>query len=654
MEAILLTIDEVAQLEGSNYQAIKKKVQRNKLQATKVPSTTGKGHGFEYRISYKELSEKAQARYLKEQGKAVSEPKQTPVEKYEGKTLEDLTRKQREQVNFWIKVIEEWRQYIGHSHGKKTEKTREFIEQYNRKNPKRTITERTLYAKRKIYQNYGEVALADGRADRPDKGRTSIPEVAWSVFLQWWLDEAQPTVTHTHRLVNAWAEMDMPELLPIPSIDSFYREIKKIPAPVLSFFREGKKALDDDILPYIRRVYDWLDSNDIWCSDYHTLDFFVRCDWTGKVYRPHVVVWLDIRSRKILGLHLCETSNSDGVIISFRKAVKQFGIPGQVYLDNGKEYLVHDFGGRGRRKTAEGANFGEAILDRLGVEMVNAKPKNARAKIVERAFRIFIDEFSKLIKTYCGGRPEQKPERTESTLKNINNIPLASAIAKELQVYIEGWYNHQESKAEGLNGMTRNQCYQQNLLKKRTATEEQLNLMLLRSTRSQKVKRNGVVLKFNDVELWYYHQDLINLYFGQQVYLRYDPENLATVRIYDEEEKFLVVAELLDTGGYGGETDKEVIKKISRLVKDHKGFIKGYMDKLEDVQIAPEAKEILLRKAQQNIEQDTMEYEAKVLEPVMFNTRPALEKAVGDDDIVSLDRMVATVTSIESKKKKGE
>ena len=97
---------------------------------------------------------------------------------------------------------------------------------------------------------------------------------------------------------------------------------------------KGEKAKDDLILPYVQRDYGSIDSNEWWTSDYHTLDMMVRDDRTGEVFRPHVVVWLDIRSRKFLAWRVRRSSDSDGVVLAFKDAVKTYGIPSNVYLDN--------------------------------------------------------------------------------------------------------------------------------------------------------------------------------------------------------------------------------------------------------------------------------------------------------------------------------
>ncbi len=641
-----LSVTEVAELEGISSRAIRKRISQDTLKAKSIPSSIS-STGYEYRIRLSELSPQAQVKYYSQIQEHIPAPAPPKASAHEQKApereLDELTDQQREQVAHWKRVIESWQSFIAEYPKQRTAKTDEFLEQYNILHPTRQISARTLWLKWKKYREFGEAALADGRVDRPDKGTSTIPEVAWSVFCQWWLDEARPTVKHCYHLLQSWVRQGNADV-DLPGLGCFYREANKIPTPVLKYFRYGKKKLEDEAMPFVQRMYDAINSNDVWVADYHTLDMFVRDDHTQRVFRPHVVAWLDVRSRKILAITLCESSNSDGVISAFRKAAKGFGLPRGVYLDNGREFLVSDFGGRGKRKTASNASYGETMLQRMGIEMVNAKVANAKAKIIERAFRTFTEQFSKLVATYTGGSPEQKPERLERMLKEGEEIPLRSKVESGLWTYIEGWYNTRTSDAEGVNGLTRNEAYAKYLIKKRVATEAELRLMTLRTARLQSVDRNGVYLKFAGSKVWFYNTDLIMHHAEQKVFVRYDPDNLSSVRIEDEDGRFLMEAYLKDAGGYGGDVDKEAIKRNEQSKRKLRDDIKNYKSKLTDLVVAPSAMEVLMREAEHNIESEASRtYDAPVLEPVRLEAHRQL-RAVGYEEpadvIFDMQRML--------------
>ena len=638
---IYITIDEAAELEGKEYHILYRRIERGKLSVIQADDASG----YRYLVNLSSLSKQAIAKYYAQKNTELDKRDLQKIkaelearkygERYTSLSLEDLTDKQREQIVFWKNLISGWRNYIEKFPGQNAQKTQEFLEIVNTTQEK-PVTEKTLRRKYTNYKRYGEIALADDRATKKAVD-SSIPEYAWNIFLEWWLDEARPTVAHIYDLVKKHLEDEgKAEYLPLPHRTTFHRATQKIPVAVVKYFRYGEKTFTDEVLPYVQRVYRNLSSNEIWTSDYHTLDFFAKDDLTGKVFRPHVVVWQDIRSRKILSLRVCESSNSHGVVNSFREACMTFGLPHNIYVDNGREYLVRDFGGRGRRKTNPNAQMETTILQVLDIKMINAKVANGRAKVAERTFKQLAGEFSKLFLTYCGNRPENRPERHSHVMKNEKNIPLLSEVTKDLQAYVDGWYNMKPSNGEGMNGKSPNEVYAENLISKRTATQEQINLLTMRSSRMQTVKRNGVYLDFGQGKMWFYNTDLVHDYMNRKVYVRYNSEDLSEVRIEDEKGRLLCTAERLGAGGYDMDADLETVKKVQRLAKEQKAKVKDFKQAHHaDVGTALET---MLNRAKKNIANDQTAYDASILEPLTFE-RKSEAKAVGDDGY-NLDLMI--------------
>mgnify|MGYP000597465139 CR=1 FL=1 len=90
----------------------------------------------------------------------------------------------------------------------------------------------------------------------------------------------------------------------------------------------------------------------------------------------------------------------------------RYGIPDNIYVDNGREYLNKDVGGTGHRtrKTKnewQGWDDTEKfvpppVFTRLGIKMTNAIVRNARAKTIERRFCDVKNQISRLFDTFCG------------------------------------------------------------------------------------------------------------------------------------------------------------------------------------------------------------------------------------------------------------
>ncbi len=637
------------ELEEKTSAALRMQILRGKLNAIKIE--TGIKCGFEYRIPLSELSDLAKKKYFAEQKtiSALDIEEITGVKTIKNISLEQLTAAQREDAYFWDQVLKDWKAFTSEKPKARTEMTKQFVENFNESND-RKISVRTLYDKNKLYKECGVAGLADGRMNHEKKGHR-IDEQIWSVFTQWYLDENKPSLSYLYTILEEWIRKENLSIK-MPSEATFRRAVDQIPVPVIKYFREGNKVFEDECLPYIVRIYEKITSNEYWSSDYHTLDMMVRDDLTGEVYRPHIVTWIDIRSRKVLAMRMRRNSDSDGQILAFRDAAIKFGLPDNAYLDNGREYLVHDFGGRGKRKTDEKANYGTAMLERLNIRMVNAKVRNGKAKVIERSFKQVSAEFSKLFITYCGNRPENRPERHNDVLKKIDNIPLASEVLKDLTTYIEGIYNQRESEASGLEGLTPNQCYAKNLITKRAITSDQANIMLLRSEKMQSVCREGVFVNVGKKKVWFFDAEFASNHMKSKVIVRFDPDNLESVRVYDEHEVFMAVLDRMPEGGYEGAADTEAIKFVSAEKRKVTRAVKNFVENQREIMEAPDLRDIVMSIARENIERENINYEASVLD-VSFQKElekeTLLKSAVGGEPIVDFNKMINN-----AKKSKGD
>jgi len=150
---------------------------------------------------------------------------------------------------------------------------------------------------------------------------------------------------------------------------------------------------------------------------------------------------------------------------------------------------------------------------------------------------------------------------------------------KDFREYVDQWirgcYNREAHTGDGMNGKCPDQIFSDCLIEQRVALPEELNLMMLRNSKMQKVKRNGVLLKFYDKELWFRTDELCLHYFGEPVYLRYDPEDLNSVRVYNEEDRFIGEAALETPLSYFASTEEiqahmQETRKLEKTVRAYK------------------------------------------------------------------------------------
>lgn len=223
-----------------------------------------------------------------------------------------------------------------------------------------------------------------------------------------------------------------------------------------------------------------------------------------------------------------------------------YDIPLGVYFDNGSEFLTHDIAGRGHRKKANW-NKGDdppTILSLLGVTMTNALVKNAKAKNIERYFYTFKEFVSKAFSGYSGGTTAERPEDHAKKVK-AGNIPTDKEIAELLGVLINGGYNCKAygGKEKRYNGMSRIDVWNESINSDevifRDAADEDLTLLMARTSRYQKIHRNGVYIEQYGKKIWF-KDDSTVFNVGREVYVRFDPADLDEVRVYDREtDKYL-------------------------------------------------------------------------------------------------------------------
>lgn len=319
----------------------------------------------------------------------------------------------------------------------------------------------------------------------------------------------------------------------------------------------------------------------------------------------------------MVGWYVTDAPSSDATIQALRRGITVYGIPKRIYSDNGREFLTHDIGGRGFRKSAKtDEHEPPTILQRLGIEFRTAMVKNARAKIVERAFVDLKNCFSKLFEGYTGGTIAERPERLKKTGKHAENFVIIDEFREYVDIFIQGWFNKQPHSGTGMNGRTRDEVFAACLYEQRVATQDELNLMLLRTSRMQTVNR-GVKIKMYDTEIRFYSDELIMGHDREKVYVRYDPDDLKEVRVYDENDRFLCTAKQVPVSSYFASKDE--VAENMREIRTLERTVRGYKKK-KGIE-ADDALALIMREAEERMSAGE-KFDPKIITPI---------RAVDDD-----------------------
>lgn len=534
--AVTLSSQEVAALTGKTERTVRRWAESGKIPAER---TLNKFNSPEYFFSLNDLTPDLQEKYYNQLRTSLPEASFPEEAKPKAaKPLDTYSAEEQEEIAFWLRLVKRWQGYRNKPGVNKTEVDAHFVQWCRLEYPERAISVDTLYRRWNAVRANDLDGLIDKRG-KWKKGRSSIPDPMWQAFLYYYLDESQHPLKKCYEYTKLEMQNSFPELVgDMPSYTTFYRRAQAdIPEPLKVLGREGEKAFRDRCAPYIRRIYDEMQSNEWWIADNHTFDIITEGE-NGQRHRLYLTAFFDARSGIFTGCYVTNAPSSQSTLIALRRGILKYGIPENIYVDNGREFLTFDIGGQGHRKKKpkDGQERFEPppVFERLGIHMTNAIVRNAKAKIIERRFRDVKDHLSRLFDTFTGGNVLEKPERLKSVLKD-GRIPLDSTLVETVEELLD-WYFNQQPYGGAVakdHGKPRQQVYNENLHTKRVASAEDLNLMLMRSSRAQKVTRRGVHLDIAGQRIDYWNDELVFNYLGQQVYYRYDPDDLSEVRVYD-------------------------------------------------------------------------------------------------------------------------
>lgn len=572
MMETMLSTQEVARLYDKDERTIRRWAKSGKIQAA---SFLNEFNSPKYLFPLDALDASIQEKYFVQIKASLPTPSIDAFPKRRtSRPLDHYTAEEQKEIAWWLKTVDDWQRYRSKYPGSKAEADDKFIALCAKTDPEHEFSIDTLYRRWKSIKQNDLDGLIDKRG-KWKKGKSDIQPEAWDAFLYFYLQEAQHPMMKCYEYMKLLLREDHPDLVAdIPSYTTFTRRVKSdIPEAVEVLGREGQKAFRDRCAPYIRRTYESMASNEWWIADNHTFDVITQGD-NGQRHRLHLTAFFDARSGIFTGCHVTENPCSQATLIALRKGILKYGIPENIYVDNGREFLTFDIGGLGHRKKKpkDGQERFEPppVFERLGIKMTNAIVRNAKAKIIERRFRDVKDQLSRLFDTYTGGNVLEKPERLKGVLKN-GEIPLDSTFTEAVEELLDWYFNQQPYGGEVVadRGKPRQQVYNENLYTKRVAGAEDLSLMLMRSARPQKVTRRGVHLDIAGQRLDYWNDDMLINLLGKQVYFRYDPDDLSEVRVYDLEDRYIMTVPVDNTAvltyGASREDVKEAMGKVRRM-----------------------------------------------------------------------------------------
>ena len=544
-----ITVKEAAVYCDCKENTIRKQIERGLIQYKYVPGR-GRG-GKQLRILLESLSHEVQEKYLN------SKNKPAPHDASEA-MLNKLPEDKRDTLNEKLLITQEYIKFRNQCLHK--DHLRKFVKYMKKNYPMFKFNPDILCRWVAKYEKYGIAGLIDLRGRRSNR-KTSLTKEMQDMFLRYYLSDKEPSIKQCYDAVAN----NIPDKL--PSISSFKRFLYTIPDSTLAYYRKGNKFFEDNYLPSIQTDYNSIPSNYEWVADHHIYDVIVND--RGKVGRAWLSTWLDRRSRYIIGYVIRMTEpNSDTVLDSFVEAVKNYGLPRTIQIDNGKDYTVHDL---------FNLDNDYSLAAELNLKVRHSIPYNAKAKSIERAFRS-IESFNKMLDSYCGDRPEHRAESMGKTNAKIADEVMTFEKFKEVAADIINIYNNTPQSSKGMNGRTPLQCYKEEFKEPmRKVGDEELLMVMRRRTRTVTVTKNGV--KFAELDRKdYYTSDFVINNIDKKVYAKYFTEDVKTIHVYSaDNDSFLGVlpCKELFVYGAGAAIQKQIIRENAKAKKEMRKHAKA-------------------------------------------------------------------------------
>jgi putative transposase len=211
--------------------------------------------------------------------------------------------------------------------------------------------------------------------------------------------------------------------LPRVSYETFRVWFNRIPEMVRTMARDGEEEYRNSQEIIIHRDYESIRPMEWVVFDHRKLDVFCLIRERGgwKLARPWLTAALDMRTRKFLAWAIVETPSSDSIASVLKKVFVNFGLPGELYWDNGRDYRCEWFEGRRRQerrepRIAELDATWRGVLGTLGIRVRHAIAYNARAKLIEANFNR-VSNIDRKMDEWCGHKPGARPERFDDLVK---------------------------------------------------------------------------------------------------------------------------------------------------------------------------------------------------------------------------------------------
>jgi len=367
------------------------------------------------------------------------------------------------------------------------------------------VTLRTLQRWLARYRQAGLSGLA--RQRRADRDRPRIDPELQRLIEGLALQKTRPSAAAIHRQI---VELTAQHGWAVPSYDCVHDVVHRLDPAMVTLAHEGRKAYQQAYDLLYRREASR--PNDIWQADHSPLNLWLL-DADGQPARPWLTVIEDDYSRGIAGYFITfSPPNAFNTALTLRQAIwrktdsrwRLCGIPGIFYTDHGSDFT---------------SNHIEQVCADLKMQLIFSSVGMPRGRgKVERFFQT-VEQL--LLHRLPGYAPEGGKSVTPPALT------LADFEAYFLAFLLDEYHPRRQ---RDLPEAPQARWETDGFLPRMPESLAQLDLLLLTVAKARRVHRDGI--HFQGLR---YIDPTLAAYVGEAVVIRYDPRDMAEIRIYHDD-----------------------------------------------------------------------------------------------------------------------
>ncbi len=410
----------------------------------------------------------------------------TPAEKDEEKAFKECSQSEREQAWAKLQIVKLWNDFRSAKKVEgmsKTESSKFWDSRSSILAGKQLqvlgiqeIKSKTIYKWSKELKESGHinypVALIPNRHSSGRKSK--VPDEVLFRIRQLAADPRELRASHIYKILLS----EHPDSFSFPcSRRTVTRFVAQARADrVLVSLGKGKKAYKNNVRVHIKRVNDNIPGKH-YVGDGRPHDFMVYSPWRHHasenlrlLVRPYATMWVDAATGLIVGYTASYSESTHTVLNSLSRAIKAWGVPERITVDNGKSYqnYYNDpyYFLNNRKENSSPWKKAKGFIDqgqvgayrKVGIEKITYSiPGNPESKQIEAIWNYVFEDFERSQAIYLGKSPEKRMEALNMpTIKLIEKygdmIPNWDEFIQQINARIQEWNSSKRAVLKSADG----------------------------------------------------------------------------------------------------------------------------------------------------------------------------------------------------------